>query len=245
MNRILFLGEGRLEGPRRYFAAVLRHARLPFDHCPDQKPIPSVWLKRRYGAMVLSDYRHSSFSAATERWLVRQVQGGTGLLMIGGWASFTGLVGGYAGSAIEPLLPVRCIRGDDRVNYASGSLITRTSAHPLLTGIHFRQAPVVCGYHRTTIKPGSRVILTLRDLRPGRRSVGLGKPHPLLVVGEAGRARTAAVLTDCAPHWAGGLVDWGNHRVTVPIGQGEKVEVGDFYLKFFSNLVRWVGGLSK
>ena len=42
--------------------------------------------------------------------------------MIGGWASFTGLVGGYAGTAIEKLLPVRCVPGDDRINWAADLL---------------------------------------------------------------------------------------------------------------------------
>src|SRR5579872_4009281 len=101
MKRVLFLGEGPLHGPARYMAGILTKAGYAYDHCEDQESIPSAWLWRFYSAVLLSDYRHSGFSRKTEVWLVDRVQQGTGLLMIGGWASFTGLVGHYGSTRIE------------------------------------------------------------------------------------------------------------------------------------------------
>jgi uncharacterized membrane protein len=241
MKRVLFLGEGSLHGPARYLAGILRWAKIPFDHVGDQEPIPAALQKKRYGAFILSDYRHASFSARSEKWLVKEVLHGSGLMMIGGWASFTGKVGHYSGSRIEQLLPVRCLPGEDRVHCPSGSLL----AGPHGTGrefkhLDFRNAPVVCGYHRVQLAPGSKLLLALRDIRFERCRPILGKPHPLLVAGHAGWGSTLAFLTDCAPHWAGGLVDWGRRRITVTVRPGIQVEVGESYLKFFAGLIHWI-----
>jgi uncharacterized membrane protein len=241
MKRVLFLGEGSLHGSARYLAGILRWAKIPFDHVVDQEPIPAAWQKRHYGAFILSDYRHASFSSQTEKWLVKEVLHGSGLLMIGGWASFTGKVGHYAGSRIEQLLPVRCVPGDDRVQRASGAVVGETSQ----TTVHFpspdfKSPPIVCGYHRVRVIPGSKVLLLLRDVEfKGNRAI-LGKPHPLLVAGHASWGSTLAFLTDCAPHWAGGLVDWGHKRITVTVSPGVQIEVGDTYLRFFADLIRWI-----
>lgn len=253
MSRILFLGEGDLAGPARYLAAVLRWMKLPFDHRPDRAKIPKRWrAPKRYAAIILSDYRYASFTNCSREWLLDEVRDrGAGLIMIGGWGSFTGLVGGYARTPIEQLLPVRCVPKDDRVNWASGSVLTvnddlrltndeaRRRSNRRSSIVNRHSLPIVCGYHRTVPKSGTRTWLSLRDLRFRRGRASLGKPHPLLVTGTAGAGRTAAFLTDCAPHWAGGLVDWGRRRITVPVVAGVSPEVGDRYLHFFAGLIRW------
>lgn len=63
---------------------------------------------------------------------------------------------------------------------------------------------------------------------------------PLLVVGRHGSGRVAAFTSDVAPHWVGGFVDWGTERVTVSSCDFE-IEVGDRYVRFFTNLLRWCG----
>ncbi len=223
--RLLFLGEGDLSGPARYLAAILTYAGISFDHRGDRQPIPTSWLSRPYDSILLSDYRHASFSKKTENWVVNRVHAGTGLLMIGGWASFTGLVGRYGGTAIEKLLPVSCLRPDDRVNRAS---VVDAPGRPL-----------ICGYHRVKLKPGSKVRLSHRDLTFKQGQPRMGLPKPLWVTGQAGRGRTAAFLTDCAPHWAGSLVDWGRRRITVEVAKNVRVETGDRFLQFFTKLIRW------
>ena len=69
-----------------------------------------------------------------------------------------------------------------------------------------------------------------------------GAESPLLVVGECGRGRTAALATDVAPHWVGGLVDWGDGRVVQEVNAGA-IDVGNLYARFFRNLLVWTGRL--
>lgn len=239
-RRVLFLGESPLSGPARYLAGVLTWAGIPYDHRQNGASIPPSLIKHHYDCFVLSDYQHDGFSKHAEGWLCEEVRKGTGFLMIGGWASFTGLVGGYSGTLIEKLLPVRCVTPDDRVNYAGGSVVVRQNSHPVLSRLSWNPSPMVCGYHRVHTKPGTETVLSLRDVRiPSGRPI-LGAPHPLLVLGAAGQGRTGAFMTDCAPHWCGGLVDWGPRRVTVRVAPGVSVEVGDHYLRFFKQLVCWL-----
>lgn len=63
---------------------------------------------------------------------------------------------------------------------------------------------------------------------------------PLLVVGKYGKGKTAAFTADVAPHWIGGMVDWGKNRITQQLPNGDSVEVGDCYAQFFAQLVRWI-----
>ncbi len=226
--KVLFLGEGTLDGSARYLAAILRHSRIRFDHQPNEAPIPAAFLKRRYDAVLLSDYQASCWTAQSTRWLVDAVHAGTGLMMIGGWASFTGLVGKYHGTMIEKLLPVHCLPGDDRVN---------RPAVLMGSGI---QPVVVCGYHKVKPNPGTRTVLKFKVLNFSGSKATLGPETAALVLGLSGQGRTAAFMTDCAPHWAGGLVDWGSKRVSVKVGPHNTVEVGDQYLVFFKKWIRWL-----
>ena len=65
---------------------------------------------------------------------------------------------------------------------------------------------------------------------------------PMLVVGQYGKGRTAAMATDVAPHWVGGLVDWGPNRLTEPVAD-DGIEVGDSYAILFSRLVKWTANM--
>ena len=63
---------------------------------------------------------------------------------------------------------------------------------------------------------------------------------PLLIVDDFGAGRAAAFTSDLAPHWAGGLVDWGDERIRVT-SEDFEIEVGSEYVEFFGNLLYWVG----
>ena len=66
--------------------------------------------------------------------------------------------------------------------------------------------------------------------------------HPLLVLGMHGAGRTAALMTDLAPHWVGGFVDWGDgERVKAQAPGSWQIEVGNFYSQFIANLLAWTG----
>ena len=66
----------------------------------------------------------------------------------------------------------------------------------------------------------------------------------MLVLGAADRGRTAALMTDLAPHWVGGFVDWGDgERVTAQAPGSWQIEVGNLYAQFVANLLAWTGQL--
>ncbi|MDR1271224.1 MAG: glutamine amidotransferase [Planctomycetaceae bacterium] len=68
----------------------------------------------------------------------------------------------------------------------------------------------------------------------------LAETFPLLVVGQYGKGRTAALATDVAPHWVGGWVDWGKKRISQKLDNQNSIEVGANYVQFFTQLTRWL-----
>jgi uncharacterized membrane protein len=63
------------------------------------------------------------------------------------------------------------------------------------------------------------------------------------VLGKLGKGRTAAFLSDVAPHWVGGFVDWGPRRVKSKAPGAAEIEVGSYYAQFWKQLLAWVGRL--
>jgi hypothetical protein len=59
-------------------------------------------------------------------------------------------------------------------------------------------------------------------------------------VWQRGAGRVGALSPDVMPHWAGGILDWGQQRVMLPTGN----EVGHLYPAFLVDLCRWLGGLT-
>jgi uncharacterized membrane protein len=59
---------------------------------------------------------------------------------------------------------------------------------------------------------------------------------PLLSVWQRGAGRVGALASDVMPHWAGGILDWGEQRVTLPTGN----EIGHLYPAFLVDLCRWL-----
>ena len=117
------------------------------------------------------------------------------------------------------------------------------SSHPILRGLPWDEPPMVCGCNLVKAKKDATVVLALRKLLIKGGSVSLAKDTtPLLVVGTYGRGKTGAVTTDFAPHWVGGLVDWGGDRVTAQATGGKKVEVGNYYVSFIRNILDYFLG---
>ncbi len=178
---------------------------------------------RGYGAVILSDIGADSIlfymnqNAApmgpNRLKLLRQYTAeGGGLLMIGGWSSF----GGWGGQArwtetpVEEALPVTIKDGDDRVEVPEGCSFEKWDVdHPVTKDLPIGESFVLTGYNRVKAKPDARVLAWIEN-------------DPALVVGEFGKGRSAAVATDCAPHWAGTMLDWSG------------------YNSFWTNLVNWL-----
>ena len=156
-----------------------------------------------FDVVVISDIGSNSFLLPDETFLRSEkspnklglvadyVGRGGGLVMIGGYLSFTGIDGKarYGMSPLADVLPVDLMSTDDRVEISDGLKVDVCDpAHPVLGGTP-AEWPMLLGYNRVVPKPEATVLARSGD-------------DPLLVVGEAGAGRAVAFTSDLAPHWA-------------------------------------------
>ncbi|MDT5151960.1 MAG: hypothetical protein QOI01_3693 [Mycobacterium sp.] len=119
------------------------------------------------------------------------VGAGGGLLMVGGYLSFTGFEAkaAYRNTPLHEVLPVELLAEDDRVEHPAGlhAEVTRPD-HPAL-GNAGTEWPLLLGHNRVLPRPNSTVLATLDG-------------DPRVAVSEFGAGRSAVFTSDCAPHWA-------------------------------------------
>lgn len=264
--RALFLGEGPASA--RYLEGVLQTAfrvdRVFASEALADRP-DVVERLDGYQLVLLSDYPARQLSPELQDQLVRLVErGGLGLLMIGGWSSFSGPRAGWRGTRLAELLPVECSAEDDRYNSPLGTvLVARREPHPAIRTIQGTEPSAVVGFNRVVARPEAHVLLLGYQLRVERERA---QPHltlaatmtgtrvvrgfvrapvrpifdrvntPMLTVWDWGRGRVGAFAPDVSPHWAGGLMDWGARRVKLPTGS----EIGHLYGAFLLDLCNWL-----
>ena len=244
--KILFAGEDLAPGSGRYLLGVFRAIGAQVTHVPSSDRLHARVFNRPYDAIILSDFPQAHAPKRAQQIIAAQVADRTGLLMIGGWGSFSGPLGHWQDSIIETLLPITCLSRDDRLNFPSGALIVPKSHHPMWHGMSFGAPAAICGLNRVRPRPESQVLLCARKIVMSRQSLATDRlrlepvEHPLLVIGTNPGRRVAALATDAAPHWCGGFIDWGSRSVTLPVTANIRAEVGDRYVRFFSCLVRWL-----
>lgn len=141
------------------------------------------------------------------------VQQGGGLAMIGGWSSFGGHGGNarYHDTPIEEILPVLIKDGDERVEVPEGCTPEDVQTnHPIMKGLDWKGGNIILtGYNKMVAKEGTETLASSGS-------------DPLIVVWELGKGRSMAFATDCAPHWAGTFIRWGD------------------YSRFWIRVVRWL-----
>lgn len=234
--KILYAGDSPVGGPANYLLGILGFLKAKATHLPPSEILKPRRLQERYNAIILSDFSAAHTPLASQRLIEKQVSEGTGLVMIGGWGSFSGPFGKWRGSLIERLLPVRCLARDDRVNFPGGAHLVLKRKHPMFHSLNFKDPPVICGLNQIQPRKRGRVVLNARRIVDGRE-------YPLLVMDTDPGRRVAALATDLAPHWCGGLVDWGKKRVKIRVKDKVWIEVGDRYVGFVSSLLRWLTGV--
>lgn len=241
---ILYCGDHDLDDAARYLAGAMRAAGLRFDYLPSNARFSaSPSFRKKYRAYILSDYPNRYLTAAGAERIAGEVRGGAGLLMIGGWGTFTGADGRYGRTALAAALPVRCLPRDDRRQGAAAyrmAAAQRSEKH--FPAFDLASAPTLAGYNKTLLKPGARQILSVETLKFGRGNtrVSVSASDPLLVTGRFGAGRVTAYCSDLAPHWSGGLVDWGPKRVRTRVAPGVTAEAGSEFVRFAQSLVRSV-----
>lgn len=260
MTRLLYLGDTDLSSAAAYLAGIISRAGWTMDYLPSHLPLTESLLAADHTLYIVSDYPAQNCGLAVQQQLVDRVQRGmAGLLMLGGWESYHGFGGNWDGTPIGDLLPVEIRSEDDRQNFDQPCFLhpaTRESmAHPILTGLPWlERPPVIGGLNRwkpkasaTTLLVASSFATALPDQQFDRQAEWTLRPvarYPALCVDEPGRdggrgGRVAAFASDVAPHWVGGLVDWGSGRVTAQASGAGAVEVGSAYVQFFEQLLRW------
>jgi len=242
---ILYLGDTSLEISAYYLAGVMQLSGIKFDYVSTSQPFSADMLKKGYNVVILSDYPASKFTPEQLDLLKSSVSdGGLGLVMIGGWESFVGQNANYNKTVMKDVLPVIMKDTDDRVNWFGPCIIEKTSEHPIIASLPLdEQLPVVGGFNEVKAKPNAVTVLSVRRFSVAKAgnvfSFSAESINPLLVVGTCGRGHVAAFMSDAAPHWVGGLVDWGSKRVCAQAPGAEAIEVGNYYATLFANIIRW------
>jgi uncharacterized membrane protein len=178
-----------------------------------------------YHTVVLSDIGSNTLLLSKETFaesrevpnrleaLVEFVHGGGGLVMIGGYMSFSGIEGKarFNRTPLEQVIPAHMQDGDDRVERPEGASVEPASPdHPLLAGIT-GQWPRFLGYNALWAKEGCEEVLKAGE-------------HSFLSAGQFGKGRSVAFASDCGPHWGPPqFLEW------------------EHYDRLWENIVTWTG----
>jgi uncharacterized membrane protein len=141
------------------------------------------------------------------------VGNGGGVLMIGGYLSFTGFEAkaAFRQTALAAVLPVDMLAEDDRVERPAGVVaLINDSTHSIVAGVT-GEWPHLLGYNRTVLKAGAALVASVGD-------------DPLIAVSNFGSGRSAVFTSDCSPHWA----------------PPEFCEQWGGYATLFDNLITWL-----
>ncbi|MBL4884083.1 MAG: hypothetical protein JKY95_06055 [Planctomycetaceae bacterium] len=249
-NPILFLGDTTLQTAASYLAGSLANAGWGFDYLASDVAVSEEALTSPKNLIIISDYPAENISHSLQASIAKQVQQGTGLLMIGGWESYQGSGGNWSGTLVSQLLPVEIAEEDDRQNCDQPTFIRCKVQHPITNNLPWNDRPaLIGGYNKVKAAENATVLLEAE-----RYSASLDDDQtictmthqesaPLLVIDDSLPGRVAALMTDLAPHWVGPLVDWGPERVCAQADGAEEIEVGNYYMRFVQQLIAWVGRL--
>lgn len=157
----------------------------------------------RYDVVVISDIGSNSFQLPDETFLRSQaspnrlavvadyVYRGGGLVMIGGYLSFTGIdaKARFGMTPLAPVLPVTMLPYDDRIEIPEGCKVEVCQPdHPVIGGTPSDWPPLL-GYNKVISKDDAEIVARAGD-------------DPILVTGNHGAGRAVAFTSDLAPHWA-------------------------------------------
>lgn len=244
-RKVLYVGDTSLDTAAAYLAGVLSFHGIVFDYLDSDTVFTDDLLNRDYALIIISDYASKQISPQQQSRLIGLVgDEGVGLLMIGGWETNVGLGGDYHTSVLADILPVQLKNVDDRVNSYSPCMIKLEAEHFIVDGLPFKShTPAINGYNQFTAKDGAQTLLSVQ-----RYATSLDQEFifnkmsldPLLVVHQVGQGRVGSYAGDVAPHWAGGFVDWGDERHALQAEGAGDVEVGNWYIQFFGNIIKWL-----
>lgn len=117
------------------------------------------------------------------------VLAGGSLLMVGGYMAFSGVdaKAKYGRTAIQDVLPVKCLDYDDLMEHPEGVVPVVVKEHAALKDVP-RNWPHFLGYNKTAALPEGEVVMTLDG-------------DPFIAFRDCGKGRAGMFGSDCAPHW--------------------------------------------
>ena len=175
-----------------------------------------------YDVIVLSDFEGKLFQLAPDffdrkkfgkgvltfpdrtRLTVEAIRSGKGLMLLGGWYSFTGESGkgGWGRTLLREIMPVQCLDHEDLVESTEGYFPQVTQAGlKYFQNINFDSIPPILGYNETKPIPEGEVLLEVK-----------GSSHPLVAVRNVDAGKVLAYTSDPAPHWAANFVFWEHYN---------------------------------
>ena len=109
--------------------------------------------------------------------------------MAGGYMSFQGINGAamYQRTPIAEILPVKMMATDDRCERPEGVQPKKTTNHPIVDELP-EKWPHILGYQYVEAKPSGTTLAKIDE-------------DAFLVIGEYGKGRSVAYMTDIGPHW--------------------------------------------
>ncbi len=137
---------------------------------------------------------------AVKRWVG---QGG-GLMMLGGWLSFSGSQNkaGWRRSRMADVLPVECLPTEDLVESSEGFTAEVVDPdHPITRGLPWKSFPPIFGYNELIPREDSQVLVRVRETG-----------HPLVVTGSYQQGRVLIYASDPAPHWGINFELWNGYN---------------------------------
>ena len=194
------------------FVSILSCAEFDFTYMPCHDAAERFPSKDAdfdvYDCIILSDIGTNTLLLPPQVWVHSQrapnrlkllrsyVERGGGLIMVVGYYSFQGINGGarYRNTAVEAVLPTAIHPYDDRLELPEGiipEICAGSGGHAVLNGVPVN-FPYLLGMNEVIAKPETTTLLALPAAEGG---------HPLLIVGNAGKGRSAAWTTDIGPHW--------------------------------------------
>ncbi len=188
-----------------YLLSCLRQQNITIDYMPAhnvQTRFPQTVAELDvYDAIVISDIGSNTFLLQNKTFyqmniipnalaLIKEyVSNGGGLLMIGGYLSFTGIEAkaNYKNTLLADVLPVEMLDYDDRVEIPEGCSPINTDERHVITQ-DLRQWPPLLGYNKLRAKVNTTTLVKINN-------------DPLLVLGGYNKGKVCCFASDCAPHW--------------------------------------------
>ena len=208
---------------------ALRRNGIEVDYYPNHVALykfpDNVEELKKYDAVVLSDIGSNTLlldpdmqfkgkKVGNRLMAIKEyVKQGGGLLMCGGYLSFSGIENKarYNMTPIAEVLPVDILNYDDRMEHPEGiTPIMKDYDHPVMEGIDKNGWPAFLGYNKVKAKDEATEIATIDgDTFMASMNYGLGKSF--------------AFASDCAPHWGTKqFMEW------------------KCYERLFVNIIKWI-----